>query len=200
MKLAMLIALVGMFSLPCTGQHELGSTSPTSSIPTGSDRSPEIRAQGSPIVRLYANQLKKLALGSVDFLNKLDVYQKAYSRAPRAAGTVSSLEIGTPSSTSSMPEPMILKAAQELLIAYGVSEQGNIKVDQIIKERAKSPGLWQAVAKTMETAKPGNQTTSRGSKQQTLNMEALPPDVKDSALNSILSACSNLGFACRKTE
>ena len=86
--------------------------------PTGSDRSAQIRAQDNPIVMAYADQLKKLGVGSVDFLNRLDVYQKAYSRGVKvSAGALSSLEISRPSgkpTRSSASEPMVLKAAQEL--------------------------------------------------------------------------------------
>jgi hypothetical protein len=204
MKVAALVAFCVMFALQSVGQQELGSTSATTSIPTGSDRSQEIRAQNNPIVKLYAEQIKTLKLGSVDFLGKLDVYQKAYSRAPKGTTAVSSLQISDLSaggtSAATAQEPMILKAARELLIAYRVSEKQNIKMNELIRERAKTPGLVEAVANIMATGKPGKQNTTTGAKEKTLNMEMIAPEVKDSAVNSIMSACKELSFNCQVAQ
>jgi len=203
MKVAKLVAFCVMFTLQSVGQQELGSTSATTSIPTESDRSQEIRAQSNPIVKLYAEQIKKLKLGSVDFLGKLDVYQKVYSRAPKGTTAASSLQISDLSSGSSAAtaqEPMILKAARELLIAYGVSEKQNIKMNELIKERAKTPGLVEAVANIMATEKPGKQNTTTGSTGKALNVEVIAPEVKTSAVDSIMSACKELSFKCQTAQ
>jgi len=202
MRFVTLVALVALLLLPCSAQQELGSTSATSSIPTGSDRNAEIRAENNPIVKAYGDKIRKLGIGSVDFLNQLDVYQRAYSRAPNpSTGAFSSLEIKavvptgpTPPST---PEPTILKAAQELLIADLVSKQQNIKLNQLMKARSLSPGLYEAVAALMEAKRSGNQAVQVG-KGQAVKMDLIPPDAKDAALESIMTACNNLGFTCRQ--
>ena len=198
MKIVALIALVGMFGLLCAGQQELGSTSTTSSIPTGSDRSQEIRAQNNPIVKLYGDKIRRLKLGSVDFLDTLDVYQKACSRALKGTAGVSSLEISDLSSggtsQATAQEPIILKTARELLVAYPVAEEKHIKMNELIKERAKTAGLVEAVANIIATEKPTKQTTTKG---QALTMQMIAPEVKDSVVDSIMSACRELSFKCQ---
>jgi hypothetical protein len=191
MRVITLFAFFVIFGLQSMGQQELGSTSATMSIPTGSDRTQEIRAQNNPIVKLYADQIKILKLGSVDFLNKLDVYQKVYLRAPKGTTPVSSLRVSDLSSGAPSPltaqEPPILKSARELLIAYGVAEQQNIRINELIKERGKTPGLVEAVASIMATEKSGKRNI-------------IAPDVKDSAVDSIMAACKELSFNCQTIE
>ena len=69
-----------------------------------------------------------------------------------------------------------------------------------MKVRSHSPGLYEALAASIETTKPGNQAATKGGKEQTLNMEVIPHDVKDSAMESIISACSDLGFTCKPPQ
>jgi hypothetical protein len=125
-------------------------------------------------------------------LDKLDVYQKAYSRAPKSTPAVLGLQISDISSIGTAPtaanEPAILRAARELLIAYGVAEKQDIKINELIKERAQTPDLIGAVAHVMETKGHGNTAALIG------------PEVKNTALDSIMSACTDLSFKCQTAQ
>ena len=131
----------------------------------------------------------------------LDPQTNSYQTPRPPAGALSTLEISSAQSTGtsqpSTTEPPILKAAQELLIAEAVSKQQNINLNRLMKARSHTPGLYEAVAVIMEAKRSGNQGAQTG-KEQALNMEVIPFDVKDSALESIMAACNNLGFTCRQ--